>query len=95
MKDLKCSVCNGDLTLDLTERVVPCKDCLQTERGEGFSEGMDRGYENGYNDLLNTVFKGIFKLGYETCYMKLTNDYAPEWVLQFAAEDAEQEYIPD
>lgn len=92
MKNLKCSNCNGDLSFDPQGRVIPCKECLETERGEGFTEGLDRGWEEGQHDYQKEIFRDIYKKGYEDCFMALKKEYAPDWVLRFAADDAQQGY---
>lgn len=92
MSELKCSECNGVLTLDLQGRVIPCEECMGAEHNEGVSEGMDQGWDEGHHHFQKEIFRDVYKRGYEDCYMALTKEHVSDWILRFAADDAQQDY---
>lgn len=83
-----CSECGSEVSFDALQRVLPCTTCKDGSYDAGFHAGHDSGYTSGRNDQALQIFKSIYKLGYSDCYMKLTNDWASNWMLRFAAEDA-------
>jgi hypothetical protein len=86
-----CSKCKSELSLDGQDRIIPCKECLEQEHGEGFSEGYDDGRDENMENLVNSAYKK----GYADCHMELTKEWISEWQLNFAVERADLTLLGD
>jgi len=58
MGDKLLCVCGDDVEVkaDKDKRgtiVIPCKNCMNEERSEGYNEGYDEGYSDGYDKGLD------------------------------------------
>ena len=88
-----CSRCNGELSLDSKDRIIPCEECLEQEHGEGFLEGKDDGYDTIENT--ENFVRSAYKKGYADCHMELTKEWISEWRLNFAVERADLTLLED